>query len=417
MSDLAKFLADQMHSYLEAVRHGRGAEWTVVMGNEAGDLDSLASATAFAWYRSTIRNLPTVSLSQTPRADLHLRAENLYAMQLAGLDPSNPPILCVDDIPPACPFPSHTFALVDHNRLRPHFTRDNPQAKVVAIIDHHEDEGFHKDTAEPRIVKLPVGSASSLVARFLETQCADKLPSELAILLLSSILVDTNGLKPGGKAEDDDRAAASFLLSRCQLSTGSFKDSELRQIPEVQELTSTLSTQKASVSHLNTSDLLRRDYKEYSVVPGTTPDKTVLVGLASIPVGLKPWLQRDKDFWTSTQQFMDDRQLAVLGVLTSFRDDHHTTKHERGKHRREQLYLVREGVIEGLADKLFEGLERTEALALKKRRLHEDYDTEKRMIPSGLQVKVWEQGNVQATRKVTAPLVKEIFEGKRETRG
>jgi exopolyphosphatase len=373
------------------------------------DLDSLASAIALAWYRSVIENKPTVSLTQTSRADLHLRAENLFAMKVAGLDPHTPPILCIDDIPPISPFPSNMFALVDHNRLLPRYTRNNPDAKVVAIVDHHEDEGCHKDTADPRVVRSPVGSASSLIAQLLASQSADKVPSSLASFLLCAILVDTNGLKPGGKAEKDDLIATSFLLSRFHLTTQPFDDSKIHEIPELQKLTASLLDKKGDVSHLNTHNLLRRDYKEYTLIPHSSRESPILVGLATIPIGLMPWIKQD-DFWTSTEQFLNDRGLTVLGILTSFRDEPQK-KHERGKHRREQLFLVRDGVVEGLADELFKGLKHAEALDLKKRHLHDDYDTKKRKIPKGFEVKVWEQGNVQATRKVTAPLVKAIIEG------
>lgn len=36
MSDLAKFLAQKRAEYLQAVADGKGKDWTVVMGNEAG---------------------------------------------------------------------------------------------------------------------------------------------------------------------------------------------------------------------------------------------------------------------------------------------------------------------------------------------------------------------------------------------
>ncbi|KAI0342519.1 DHH phosphoesterase [Trametopsis cervina] len=409
MSTLAKYMEEQKDKYMEAVRSNQGSKWTVAMGNEAGDLDSLASATAFAWYRSAVENIPTVSLCQTPRSELRLRAENLHALELAGFDPSNPSILCIDELPITSPFPSTSFALVDHNHLLPRFSHDNPEARVVAVIDHHEDEGFHRETAEPRIVTVPAGSASSLVAQFLQSRCGDQLPSELAMLLLCGVLIDTDGLKPRGKAEEVDRAAAAYLVSRCELATASLGHTDLHQIPEVKSLTSTLSAKKSDVSQLNTIDLLRRDYKEYSMTPATAQDLTILVGLATIPIGLKSWFKRDGDFWSSTEQFMDDRGLAVLGILTSFRDE---ASAEKGKHRREQLYLVREGLVEGLGEHLFHGLKHAKVLDLKKRHLRDDYGTTKHNVPTSLQFKVWEQGNVQATRKVTAPLVKSIIESK-----
>lgn len=390
------------------------------------DLDSLASAIALAWYRTTIQNIPSISLSQTPTTDLHLRAENLHALHLAGLDPSAPPILCLDELTSS--FPSHTFALVDHNRLLPLFTHStfSPEVKVVAIIDHHADEGQHK-TAEPRIVKTPVGSASSLVALYIQSDARAKevMPAELARLLLCAVVVDTDGCKPGGKAEEDDRAAVGYLLSRANITEsselvgGGRGEGELHEIPELRDLTGTLLAKKGDVSHLTTRDLLRRDYKEYTLVPSSSnTEKTILVGLATVPIGLSTWLHRvgSDSFWREAQEFVEERQLSVLGVLTSFRDEEHPTKkHREGKHRREQVWFVREGEeegIESLADKLFEGLKNAEILDLKKRRFSADYGVKKPLwAKEEVRVKVWEQGNAHATRKVTAPLVRGIIEG------
>lgn len=330
-------------------------------------------------------------------------------MELAGIDPSH--ILCIDEVSPSKPFPSSKFALVDHNRLGNHFTQDNPDATVVAIIDHHEDEGLYKTSADPRIIVVPTGSASSLVTRFLVEHCAEEIPAEVATLLLCGILVDTNGLKPGGKAEQIDREAADFLASRSLLSVDGF-DGDLHDSTEVQELNATLQSRKGDVSHLETRDLLRRDYKEYTFQPSWA-ELSIAIGLCSVPVGLHPWIADDKAFWSSTVQWMDERNLAAVGILTSFRDGHKTNKHGKGKHRREQLYVVREGgPVEGVADKLFHGLKHSKELDLKKRSFEDDYGVAVGLQPEGtFRARVWEQGNADATRKVTAPLVKKIIEG------
>ncbi len=428
---LADFVATQKAAYLNAVEEGKGTDWTVVMGNEAGgtlneivqhryllnailDLDSLASAIAYAWYATEIQKSPTVSLIQTPRSDLHLRAENLHALSLAGFDVTEPAILCIDDIPPSSPFPSNRFALVDHNRLQPVFSLDNPDARVVAIIDHHDDEECHKDTADPRIIVTPTGSATSLVARLLEEKCPSAIPSELATLLLCGILIDTNGLKEGGKAETTDRAAAAFLLPHSLLASesGDSAGSGLQDHDQIQGLSAVLHSKKADVSHLETRDLLRRDYKEYTMVPSWAPEQTILVGLCSVPVGLKSWISRDEAFWASTEQWAEDRKLSVLGILTSFRDEEKMNKHGKAKHRREQLFVVKEDGVEGLAERLFKGLKHSEELELKKRSFVQHYGVEEGVgFGPSFQAKVWQQGNTDATRKVTAPLVKDIIEG------
>jgi exopolyphosphatase len=98
-------------------------------------------------------------------------------------------------------------ALVDHNVLRTTYT--SPSTNVVAVIDHHEDEGQYKDTANSRIVE-PAGSCSSLVVRSYQSFSNLFIPPELSTLSLSAILIDTHGLKMGGKALDVDREAAAF---------------------------------------------------------------------------------------------------------------------------------------------------------------------------------------------------------------
>jgi len=409
-STLTEFVSEQKNRYLEAVKDGKGRDWTVVMGNEAGDLDSLSSAIAYSWYASTVQRASTVAFFRVLRSDLHLRAENLHALELAGLDPSDPPVLCLDDLPTSTPFPSNQFVLVDHNRLHGDFSNGNSDPRVVAVIDHHEDEGLYKDIADPRIITVPTGSASSLIALHLEQKCPDQIPAELATLLLCSILIDTNGLKPGGKAEPQDRAAAAFLTPRSLLpiDASSLSPTDPYEDSSIQELTSMLTTKKSSISHLDTYDLLRRDYKEYAMMPSWATDQTVHVGLSSVPVGLKALLARDEKFWYSAQQWMNDRNLSVLGILTSFRAEKKKNKNGKAKHKREQLFLVREEhKVPDLSVKLFAGLEASNELKLKK----------KKTLPkpedgfSGVVVQAWKQGNADASRKVTAPLVKNTLEG------
>ena len=378
------------------------------------DLDSVASAIGWAWYASIIRQEPTVPLVQTRRADLRLREENLHALSLAGFDPSNPDILCIDDVPFTVDFPSSKFALVDHNRLPSKF--ESQDAKVVAIIDHHPDEGYHTD-ANPRKIVTPTGSATSLVAEFLQPLGVEQIPPELATLLLCGILIDTNGLKTGGKAEETDYAAAKFLIPISLLSPGDFVASELHPAVAVQEytksLTQTLRRKKAEISHLSTRDLFRRDYKEYAMVPVWAPDKSILVGLSSVPIGLKSWISRQPDFWSATEKWMGDCGLSVLGILTSFRDTEDAKERAKGKHRREQLFVVREGAVTELAERVFDGLARSQELDLQEMKFVKDYDVVEGVgFAPAYKTRVWRQGNVEANRKVTAPSVKSIIEGR-----
>ncbi|KAG0692885.1 hypothetical protein DFH29DRAFT_817002, partial [Suillus ampliporus] len=129
--------------------------WTVVIGNEAGDLDSVASALGYAWLRShTSRK--TIAYITTPREDFFLREENLHALGLAEIDQPYEELYYSGD---SMPSQVSKFALVDHNVLHPKYA--TPTARVVAVIDHHTDEGQYKDTADSRIIEM-VGSCLCL---------------------------------------------------------------------------------------------------------------------------------------------------------------------------------------------------------------------------------------------------------------
>lgn len=416
----------------------------------------MASAIAYAWFASVVKKSDTVPLIQTPHPDLHLRLENLYAFFKSGFgdvsdDPKKLDILCLDDLPKSSPFPSHKFSLVDHNRLGSRFTKDNPNATVVSVVDHHKDEQLYKDTANPRIITVPTGSCASLVADLIHAQSPTEIAiiPELATLLICSIVIDTNGLKPGGKAEDPDRQAMVYLLPRSTfvselpmpvIDIGPGTD--FNDIPGVKDLTKNLKTKKDDVSRLGTRDLLRRDYKEESLTPSWAKDSQIQVGLASVPIGFESWIPRDKDFYGAVEGWIKEQQLAALVVLTSFDDEKKKDKEKDGKkdekkdkkdkkkdgkkdekkdekkdkkkakeeHRRQLLLVVADD--KDLASKLFLGLEQNSELELREGSF-EKFGAKKATGDFGwvLQAMLYEQGNAEATRKVVAPIVEEVVQG------
>jgi exopolyphosphatase len=381
------------------------------------DLDSVASSIAYSCILADKNEGPVIALLQTQRADLSLRPENMYALQLAGLRNDCRELLCINDLPNLKPFPSNKFALVDHNRILPQFTVEN-SSRVVAVIDHHADEGLYKDYANPRAV-IPSGSCASLVAQLHPDL---KLPAELATLLLCAILIDTNGLIVGGKATQIDREAAANLIPRSTLArilpatfASLSERSELHKIPLIRQLADDLSTKKATLTELGTLDLLRRDYKEYMF---TLPSGFIVkAGLSTVPRGLEAC--EDISRWS--RRWMESKGLNVFGVLTTFGVD----KAGKWKHCREMLWLVRAGkdvpevsdlgfraCQEGeperldaneLASRLWAGLEQSKELKLETHdRFNTDHDN---------WMRAYNQRNSNATRKVTAPLLKSILEG------
>lgn len=323
----------------------------------------------------------TIPLVQTPRDSLHLRPENLLAFSMASLDPDV--LLTSSDIPPPPKLQPSKWVLVDHNSRLP-----SCNGNVVAVLDHHDDEKKHMD-ADPRVIK-PVGSCSSLVAtHFTDNwkESSDHLPS-VAMLLLSAILIDTGGLKQGGKAVPTDYEAARLLVPQTGLATASSMAGVEGGLPsELDQISRRLATSKSSVGHLSVKDLLRRDYKQYTI-------SDLRVGLSTVPVGLKPLVKRDDSkFWKDIDSWMEDQRLDVLGVLTTYRS-------KRGKHRRQLLFVVQPGHSD-VEEKLFKGIGSDAELRCEERRI------------AGLgsrRARCWRQNNVKATRKAVAPLVKRLLE-------
>jgi exopolyphosphatase len=297
-------------------------------------------------------------------------------------------------------------------------------------VDHHEDEGLYKDTAKPRTV-APSGSCASHIASL----CPTEVPAELATLLLCAILIDTAGLKFGGKALQVDYNAAGFLVSKSTfapslppkllsaLSDDSrSKTGAIHDVPAIKDLTNTLFQKKFDLSHLSGWDLLRRDYKESEYTLSWAPNQpTIKAGLSTVPCQLKQWGAEGK-LEDVAASWMKHRSLAVLGVLTTFRDRSKPGKPGKGKHKREMAWFVREDLTDEageasgrekpqgldydeLAARLWEGLEDSPEIKVTK---HKKFNVGK--LPDGMRARVYRQRNVGATRKTTAPLLKNILE-------
>jgi exopolyphosphatase len=369
-----------------------------------------------------------VPLILTSRSDLFLRPENTEA--LAGAGVTDDALLTIDDLPSSrLSSLGASFALVDHNVLLPPFRStpsnlDNEEddKRVIAILDHHADEQKHL-SASPRVLEA-VGSCASLVASHFTSLSHShnlSIPSPLADLLLSAILIDTN-LKPwtaGGKATATDLSAVEHLLPfssfspthETALPSGSIvAASASTALDALKARNAVLSQKKVDVGWMSGHDLLRRDYKEYL-------EGGVRYGLATIPLPLSVWLEKSAEKeggkWEvvvkDSKRWMDERGLELLGVVTSY--DHVKKKTgEKGKHRRELLLLSRSMPSSGVDfEGVYKGVEKAEVLQVEEWKDAEDYGGKVQGEgEEGLRWRVWQQGNVKATRKQVAPVVKQL---------
>lgn len=210
---------------------------TIVFGNKAGDLDSMASAITIA-YNMHVANLmdpaegdehrafvPMINIS---RADLRLRPEVIRAFEVAFKEGTQE-IMQASDLFARVPFRDETnldcladrknlrLILTDHNKLALFQNFGDLSTRVSGVFDHHADEN-HYLNAKDRIMEA-VGSCCTLSARLWmgNTEAMTTyMPRELSHLLLYAILVDTDTLHSSVSTETD-KTCAKFLYSNLGL--------------------------------------------------------------------------------------------------------------------------------------------------------------------------------------------------------
>ncbi len=274
----------------------QGSITRVVLGNEAADLDSMASAVAFARLLAGVAGpgeRPAIPVISIPREDYALRTEAVWLFREAGLEATRLVFLDDIDLDRLHEGGRLGLVLVDHNRLPK--AREAWGPAVEEILDHHQDEGQH---TQARRNVAPVGSTATLVAeRFLQ-QAPELLEGALATLLLGTILLDTVDLDPAAKrvTPRDEQAAAGLL----PISAADRKS-----------LFDRLQTEKFNVSSLSTRDILRKDYKEYTM-------GAVRCGISSALLSLGDWVGKDRDLEASFGQYARSRGLHMLLAMCAY---------------------------------------------------------------------------------------------------
>jgi inorganic pyrophosphatase/exopolyphosphatase len=163
-----------------------------VLGNESGDLDSIACALCYAYFLGEKQGY--VPILNFPKEELALRPEFLtLKIPQAGL-------FFKEDLKKM-----HEIVLVDHHTLA--LDQQNLAPFVVEIVDHHPGE----IPVYPHLVQkecVTVGSLASLIASKLP---AREWPADCAMLMYSAILLDTkNGQDPYKTTPLDERALDSL---------------------------------------------------------------------------------------------------------------------------------------------------------------------------------------------------------------
>lgn len=213
-SSLEAFLVRSLAAFLTGPPAARAAA-VVSVGNDAADLDSIVSAMAFAEWQQAMApaGLLYVPLAPFPRRDFRLRtdASLLFKHCAVPFDAAGAPasIMHLDEAGSAAAAWDSKLgvALLDHNACLPGCTAALGD-RVVAIVDHHNDEKHHmhladceatpQQTADDdplasvrrlREVDPSTGSTCSLLVELMGDDVLQQRPEALRILLLGTISV------------------------------------------------------------------------------------------------------------------------------------------------------------------------------------------------------------------------------------
>lgn len=264
---------------------GNASEWTIVQGNEGGDLDSMTAALTWAYHlghatANSSHPIKAIALLQTPSHALDLRPENQLALANSQMTPGHEDLLTMDELPEDPETLGQKLkgiVLVDHGVP----LRKWSHATILSIIDHHRDRGTAPD-AEPRLFE-PTASCTTLVARLMLDQLGQlpaeyHMPHELLELVLSAIALDSSGLS-SHKTTKADKDIAQRILAR-----SNWHDDSLDKV--MARLNRRLSKAQKDIAHLGLRDLLRRDWKGDLLDTPSPRTPTVSLGFASIPYSL-----------------------------------------------------------------------------------------------------------------------------------
>ena len=288
---------NDMTSFLKGLKNNFSEQKpvTIVMGNEAADLDSMASAVTYAWYLYlTDPSQNPFPLINIPRADFKLRTEAVFLFEEAGVNIDH--LLFVEDVDLDILKASGNLKLilVDHNKLAS--SQTGLETVITGILDHHADEESYPPAAVTNI--RPVGSAATIVAEYFLKDQNDSIKGSAGILLLGTILLDTVNLDPeAGRVTDDDSKAVKKIIDITALDSG--------------KLFEKLQFEKFNVSSLDSHDLLRKDYKEWQLGP-------VKLGIGSVLLPIEKWVAKDPDIASECERYLKERKLDVLLAMNAF---------------------------------------------------------------------------------------------------
>jgi len=346
-----------------------------VIGNPAGDADSIVSALGWAFLKKLS---PVMCIS---KADLETqRPETLQLLTWAAVDLSN--LVYLDDWEAQVSV-NDKLTLMDHNRYV--YRPQTPH--IVEIVDHHRDDGHHMDASLRHIAFEEKATVASTCTLVVEARTS-AFPADLGFLLLGVILLDSVNLSPAaGKVTERDVQAVERLQQTTDYSA--LPDEVVSTFVQGDKVNTDLLFQKLQDAKFDPSfwrklsvrDALRLDYKQYDHK----------MGIASCLLSLEDWNLKT-DIAQGIDGFMKGNDLVCLIIMLAFSNP---TKDDGDSPLRRQLALFHRDESELQA--LIVHLQNTD---LRLSPLKSAYGAN------------FDQGNSKASRKVLAPILLDYFAGR-----
>jgi inorganic pyrophosphatase/exopolyphosphatase len=282
-----------------------------VIGNQAGDLDTIVSALATAYLESKVcKDSDRVFIPLMPfaRDDFRLRGDSKKIFEQAGFtfDSHGAPssLIFYDEVDFAQGSQKSAVILTDHNMLHPGYV-DHFPGGVLKIIDHHKNESAHPD-AELHLDDSGGSACTLIVELFKESKVL--IPCDLAILLLGTIVVDTRNFDLKKHIFNERDAAAVIVLEALLFpaadgGAGAAADGAGDRLSVRQQWFNELIEARYDVSDLSVPDLLKLDYKQAEL--HTQDGAKIQVGFAALFITPGEMVERAG----GAQQVVDDMQV------------------------------------------------------------------------------------------------------------
>jgi len=202
-----------------------------IIGHKKPDLDSVASAIAFAQFQNKKHKSSAIPAITDP-------INNETEFILNKFNFTKPQLIKSSDIKK-----NDEIILVDHNEKDQRLDNLNPE-QIIGIFDHHK---INLDLPKPIRIEIRILGSTCTLLWLLFQRHNFSIKPKLASLMLCGILSDTVGFK-SATTTDSDKIAGTHL-------------SKLASISNIDKLIFEIFQAKSNINNLTEEQIIKNDYK------------------------------------------------------------------------------------------------------------------------------------------------------------